>query len=87
MYCENAEGTMGYFSFEVINYELTRIVNDYDGHLYWSTPSARKNESYDFSEKPDFSDEEIPDLITDFQLTELMPVQFEDLWQRSQVTD
>lgn len=84
MYCESASGSMGYFSFEVINQMLTRIVNDYDGHLYWSTPSSCKDETYEFTDQPEFSDNEIPALTADFQLTELTAFQFDDLWRRSQ---
>lgn len=86
-YCENAAGNMGYFSFEVIHHMLTRIVSEYEGRLYWSTPTACKDESYEFTDQPEFNDQEIPTLIADFQLIPLTPAQFEDLWMRSLSAD
>ncbi|XVJ68692.1 MAG: hypothetical protein HEQ39_02865 [Rhizobacter sp.] len=82
-YNESAEGEVGYFYCEVTNEMITRVINEFGAQLYWSTPDSAKDERHEFTDQPEFRDQDIMDLIDNFDLVELTKEKFEELWARS----
>jgi hypothetical protein len=63
--------------------QTNRATSEFGAQLYWSTPDSAKDERHEFTDQPEFRDQDITDLIDNFDLVELTKEKFEALWARS----
>lgn len=81
MYYEDLEGE-GFYYCEVINTEISRQLIEVNQKVHWATPLACSNEHYDFTDQPEFNEQEQKEWAKENNtvFTEITPYFFETIW-------
>jgi hypothetical protein len=80
-YTESHEGEEGFFYAHVEGGMITRMINVFGDRLLWASPTACKDELYDFTDQPEWSDTD--SLRTEQGDIEISESEFEELWSRA----
>ncbi len=81
---EEFDGREGSFVFEVIENEIVRQIFIFGEDMYWATLYEQNHEQHIFTDQPEFPEEDIPRLIEEHNLKEIIETYFMNLWNQAQ---
>lgn len=74
----------GHYYFEVVNHLTVKQINVYDENMYWATERDGNYGKYDFTDQPEFPEEDIPRLMCEHDLQEISKEAFLSVWEQAQ---